>query len=190
MLAPADRFSQPQGPRPTPVPRWVPRLSLLGADLDRLHGAATTILETTGVNVHGTTMRQRLVQAGARPGEGVRVHLPLELVQQALGTAPSEVIVCDRHGRPLMPLAPRRLYFGTGSDLVNTRDLETGQRRPSALEDVARAARLCDALDEIDFVMSFGLPHDLPGGAAEPRQYGAMVRHTSKPVIMTSFSGL
>jgi trimethylamine--corrinoid protein Co-methyltransferase len=47
---------------------------------------------------------------------------------------------------------------------------------------------LCDALEEIDFVMSFALPNDVRGDV-EPSQYLALLKNTTKPVIMTSYSG-
>jgi len=112
------------------------------------------------------------------------------MVEEALSTAKRNVVVHNRLGEPVMPLGPHQIYFGTGSDLVYTRDVETAERRTSVLEDAARAARLCDALDEIDFVMSFALPEDVPNEDAEPQQYYALLHNTVKPVIMTSFSGL
>ncbi|MGD8969641.1 MAG: trimethylamine methyltransferase family protein, partial [Anaerolineae bacterium] len=66
----------------------------------------------------------------------------------------------------------------------------TGEHRKSRLDDVGRAARLCDAMDDIDFVMSFALPEDVPNEDAEPQQYYAILANTVKPVIMTEFSGL
>jgi trimethylamine--corrinoid protein Co-methyltransferase len=45
-------------------------------------------------------------------------------------------------------------------------------------------------LDDIDFVMSFALPEDVPNEEAEPQQYYAILQNTEKPVIMTEFSGL
>ncbi|MGD8624623.1 MAG: trimethylamine methyltransferase family protein [Anaerolineae bacterium] len=170
---------------------WKPQLTLLDrARIEELHGAATTILDRTGLNVHHEGLRLRLADAGARLGEGVRVYLPPALVEQALGTAKGDVVIYDRLGEPAMRLGPHQIYFGTGSDLIYTRDQETGERRKSTLDDVGRAARLCDALAEIDFVMSFALPSDVPNENAEPLQYQAIVENTIKPVIMTSFSGL
>ena len=169
---------------------WQAKLTLLNqARIEQLHGAATTILETTGLNVHHPEMRRKLAKAGARLGKGPRLYLPTRMVEAALGTARQEVIIYNRLGEPAMPLGPQQTYFGTGSDLIYTRDLATGERRKSNLDDVARAARLCDALDEIDFVMSFALPGDVPNEDAEPQQYYALLRNTTKPVIMTSFSG-
>ena len=147
---------------------WQPELTLLNqARMGQLHKAATTILETTGLNVHHPEMRRRLADAGAKLGSAPRVHLSPVMVERALASAKRHVIIHDRLGEPVMPLGAHQVYFGTGSDLVYTRDIDTGERRPSVLEDVARAARLCDALDEIDFVMSYSLPSDLPDPIAE-----------------------
>jgi trimethylamine--corrinoid protein Co-methyltransferase len=170
--------------------QYQPRLYLLSPEgIDDLDQAARTILESTGLNVHHPEARQLMMARGARAAEGARLVIPSSLVDRALGTAPREVTIYDRLGRPAMPLGPHRIYFGTGSDLMQTRDLDTGQRRPSTLSDVARAAHLCDALPEIDFVMSFALPHDVSEEDVEPQQYHAMVSSTTKPVIMTSYSG-
>jgi trimethylamine--corrinoid protein Co-methyltransferase len=170
---------------------WQPSLTLMNqARIEQLHDAATTILETTGLNVHHPEMRRKLADAGARLGQGPRVYLPAEMVEGALSTAKRDVVVYNRLGEPVMLLGPHQIYFGSGSDLVYTRDVETTERRPSVLEDAARAARLCDALDEIDFVMSFAVPSDVPNEDAEPQQYYAMVQNSTKPIIMTSFSGL
>lgn len=170
---------------------WRPRLTLLDQPrLERLHAAAKKILETTGLNVHHPEMRRKLAGAGARLGEGPHLTIPAEMIEHALGTAKRDMVIHNRLGEPVMPLGPHQIYFGTGSDLICTRDAETMERRASTLEDVAGAARLCDALDEIDFVMSFALPHDVPNEDVEPQQYCTLLRNTIKPVIMTSFSGL
>ena len=168
-----------------------PNLSLLGPEgIRRLHDAAVKILEDTGLNVHHPAMRQKLSDSGARLGDDVRVFLTGDLVGRALDTVCKSVVVHDRGGQPVMPLRPHQIYFGTGSDLVNTRDTETFHRRPSRLSDVSNAARLCDGLEDIDFVMSFGLPGDVPAPHIEPQQFYAMIANTTKPVLMTSYSGL
>jgi trimethylamine--corrinoid protein Co-methyltransferase len=170
---------------------WQPSLTLMNqARIEQLHNAATKILEETGLNVHHPEMRRKLGDAGAKLGEGPRVYLPAGMVKRALSTAKRDVVVHNRLGEPVMPLGPHQIYFGTGSDLINTIDAETLEHRDSLLKDVGRAARVCDALEEFDFVMSFSMPHDVPNEDAEPQQYYEMVHNTIKPVIMTSFSGL
>lgn len=170
---------------------WRPSLTLMSrVNVQQLHRAATTILEKAGLNVHHPEMRRELAANGARVGEGPRVYLPERMVEQALATAKRDVVIYNRLGEVAMPLGPHQIYFGTGSDLLFTRDVETSERRASALEDVARSARLCDALDEIDFVMSYALPAEVPNEDVEPQQYYALLSNTTKPIIMTSFSGL
>jgi trimethylamine--corrinoid protein Co-methyltransferase len=168
-----------------------PSLTLMDqTSIGLLHLSATTILEATGLNVHHPGLRQRLMEGGARLGEGPRVYITSEMVEQALGTARRDIVIYNRLGEPAMSLGPPQVNFGTGSDLVYTNDVATMQRRTSHLTDVAQASRLCDALDEIDFVMSFALPQEVPNEVAEPQQYLVMLTNTVKPVIMTSFSGL
>jgi trimethylamine--corrinoid protein Co-methyltransferase len=175
----------------TQVGRFKPSLTMMDSEkMESIHGAALQILEDTGLNVHHAGLRERLRASGARIGEGVRVYVPANLVEDALKTARKPVVVHDRNGEAVMPMGAHQIYFGTGSDLIFTRDHVTGERRYSLLEDVSQSAKLCDALPEYDFVMSFGLPSDIPNENAEPMQYYALLRNTTKPVIMTSFSGL
>lgn len=170
--------------------KWLPRLTLMNVSrIEELHDAAVSILSSTGLNVHHAGMRQKLAAEGAQLGDGPRVFISPELVDRALRTAMRDVVICNRLGEPVMPLGPYQSYFGTGSDLIYTRDLDSGQRREAVIADVARAALLCDALDEIDFVMSCALPTDVDGDV-EPVQYRAMVTNTVKPIIMTSYSGI
>lgn len=169
---------------------WRPSLTMMDQDkIEQLHNTAIDILRDIGLNVHHNDMRVKLEQAGATLGDEARVYLTSEMVAQALETAKKDVVIHNRLGEPVMPLGGHQIYFGTGSDLIYTYDAESGEHRSSLLDDVARSARLCDALDEIDFVMSFALPKDVPNENAEPQQYYAILHNTVKPVIMTSFSG-
>jgi trimethylamine--corrinoid protein Co-methyltransferase len=167
-----------------------PSLKLLKRpNIERIHESATAILEKTGLNVHHPVMRRKLGEAGATLGEGARTHIPARMVEKALKTAKHEVVLYNRLGKPVMPMGPHQIYFGTGSDLLYTRDGKS-ERRAATVEDVGQAARVCDALEDIDFVMSFALPKEAPERDIEPLQYYEQVRNTVKPVIMTSFSGL
>ena len=95
-------------------------------------------------------------------------------------------MVYDRAGEPAMDLGGYRSYFGNGSDVMHLHDLETGERRLGRMEDVAEAARLCDSLPEIDFVMSGAYPDGMDAGEAYPRQFRAMIPATTKPLVMTA----
>jgi trimethylamine---corrinoid protein Co-methyltransferase len=166
-----------------------PQLSFLSErELDDVHYASLEILENTGLNIHSEEARKLLLDAGAFIN-GINVKIPSHLVKYALGSAPNRVVMADRLGNRIMPLERNAIYFGTGSDLVNTIDLETGMRRPSRLSDVSDSARLCDALPNIDFIMSYCLPWDVPSGEIEVCQLLEILKNSTKPMIMTVFSG-
>ncbi len=97
--------------------------------------------------------------------------------------------MANRRGERRLFLENGRTYFGTGSDLKYTLDLHTRQHRQSTISDVAAAASVCDHLDNIDFIMSYGLPEDVPQTCIELHQLYAMLTHNSKKsIIMTSFN--
>ncbi len=68
---------------------------------------------------------------------------------------------------------------------IQTIDLDSGERRICTTEDIGRLARFCDALPNIDFVMSFGIAYDAPKGCNFVYQYEAMLLNTKKPIIVT-----
>ncbi len=126
-------------------------------------------------------------KAGAAVSDGNRVRIPAGLVERALSSAPRRVVLHDRRGRPVMPLEGARTWFGPGSDCLNIVDHRTGERRRAILQDVAEAARLCDALPNIHFVMSMFLPSDVPPDVADRLQFEAMLRNTVKPIVFVTY---
>jgi len=152
-------------------------------ECQKLHGASLQILECTGVRMHHPPAVDLLKKAGASVTEGNRVRIPGKLVEQALETAPGEVVLHDRHAKPVMPLGGYRTFFGTGSDCLNIVDHRTGERRKPLLQDVAEGITLCDALPNIDFVMCMFLPRDVPRMVADRYQMEVMLNGTSKPIM-------
>ncbi len=151
-----------------------------------IHSASLQVLQDVGTVVHHPEARRLLVQAGARLVEGNRVHLPADVVEAALRSAPSRISIYDRRGNPAMYLEGRRTFFGTGSDCPYLLDSFSGERRPFQEEDVHQAVTLVDGLEHIDFCMSMGhLP--MHGDQASYQvEYAAMLRHSSKPQVITA----
>jgi trimethylamine--corrinoid protein Co-methyltransferase len=167
-----------------------PKLTVLDSEqLNKLHEASLVILAETGVNVHAAEIRALLEDAGAEVQDALRVRISPELVAKALTTAPSRIDIYDRSGDKAMILEGANCYFGTGSDLEYTVDRRQ-QRRRSTLKDVERSARLCEKLSNIDFVMSYALPSEVPPLSIELEQLRVLLSNTTKPIIMTVFSGM
>ena len=159
--------------------------------LERIHHASLEILDRTGVCLHDQEAVDLLARAGVRVDEDRRARIPPGLVEWALSTAPRRVVLCDRHGRRVMPLERRNVFYGPGSDCPNILDHRTGQRRPGALRDIEEGIRLCDALPNIDFLMSLCVASDLEPATADRHQKRAMLTNSTKPILFvtTEFEG-
>ena len=90
-----------------------------------------------------------------------------------------------------MPLERNNVFYGPGSDCPNVIDVRTGERRPGTLQDIVEASRVCDALANMDFLMSFCVASDLPQETADRHQMRAMLMNSTKPILFvtTEFEG-
>ncbi len=147
---------------------------------------ALRLLEEVGCRVLCEEAIEILSQAGCDVRDHQRVKIPRKAVRESIEAAAKRIEVYNRRGRLAMTFRKDRCYYGTGSDCITTRDLYTGERRMSTKADVANLARFTDALPNMDFVMSFGIANDAPGGTNFVHQYDAMLRNTVKPIIVTA----
>lgn len=153
---------------------------------EKIHAASLEILERIGVRLHLQEAIDLLKKAGARV-EGDLVFVPHTLVEKALAAAPKQVTLHDRRGNPVMPLGGNRSFFGPGSDCLNIIDHRSGERRRPVIQDVIEGVTLCDALPNIDFVMSMLLPSDVNQAIADTYQMEAMLSYTTKPILYVSY---
>ena len=160
---------------------------LTDEQVQKIHAASLEILERIGVRLHLQEAIDLLKKSGAQVSDGNLVHIPPKLIERALSTVPKEVTLNDRNGNPVMPMGGARCFFGPGSDCLNIIDHRTGERRKPMLQDVIDGVRLCDALSNIDFVMSMVLPEDVDQTLADTYQMEVMLVHTIKPIILVSY---
>lgn len=166
--------------QPTPFLRWASE-----GQIEEIHFATLEVLERTGVKVDHPGALQLMKDAGCIVNDN-RVRIPGWLVEECLRLAPRKIVVANRKGERVMPLEKNRTYFGTGSDLPFTIDLETGERRRSAKKDVELACRVMDFLPNYDFVMSYAIASDTSPRVSDLHQLEAMVANTVKPMIVTA----
>ena len=158
---------------------------------ERIHNASLEILARTGVRLYEQEALDLLKKAGAFVSDGNRVRIPAGLVEKAFSTVPKRVTLYDRHGEPALYLEGHRCYYGTGSDCLFIRDHRTGDRRDPVLQDVAAAMTVCDALPNVDFVMSMFTPSDVAPYVFDRYAMEVMLNHTTKPIVFVNndFSG-
>ncbi len=155
------------------------------AQVELVHERTLELLEKTGVWVQSGEALEILGGAGCDISNPKRVKIPRKLVENAIASARRSIEVYGQDGHLAMTLQEGSCYYGTGSDCTHHIDLSSGRRRLSTKEDVGNLARFCDALPNIDFVMSMGIAHDAPPGTNFVHQYEAMLLNTAKPVIVT-----
>lgn len=167
--------------------RAIPECEMLTKEQKELvHENVIRILSQAGMRVLHPEARELLSEAGCSVEEGDIYRIPREIVERCVSGAPSRITVCNRCGEPWMELGGEEAYFGTGSDLLYFIDSRTMERRPCVLEDARNAARLADALDRIDFIMSFAYPSDEEPHRAFLMSFRAMVENSIKPIVCTS----
>lgn len=154
-------------------------------ECEQIHLASLEILWRVGLDVHDEKAREILAQGGAQV-EGIRVRIPEFMVTQALATAPKRLTLYNRAGQVTMRAGGYNTYYGGGSDCLNVLDHRTGLRRKPVLQDVVEAARLMDALPELDFVMSLLLPEDVDQRIYDRYQMEVMLNHTTKPIVFVT----
>ncbi len=159
--------------------------------VERLHHASLEILDRTGVRLFEPEALDLLKKKGVQIEDGNLVHIPPGLVEWALSVAPKRAVLCDRHGNRVMPMERNNVFFGPGSDCPNVIDVRNGERRPGTLQDIVDAVTVCDALPNIDFLMSFCIASDLPQETADRHQMRAMLMNSTKPILFvtTEFEG-
>jgi trimethylamine--corrinoid protein Co-methyltransferase len=169
-----------------PIPTKLPKLDILNQEqIKELHAATLEVLRQIGVKLEDSQARELLLSAGAWEDQD-RIKIPENMIIDALDSAPTRIPMHDRLGNLTMPLELGKVFFGTGSDTIYTHDKDTGERRRATNQDVQDFALLCDALDQIDFVMSMSNPVDVDPDDQYIHSFVSMLRGTTKPNVYTA----
>jgi trimethylamine--corrinoid protein Co-methyltransferase len=161
-----------------------------------IYRATLECLSSTGIHVHNAEARELLEKAGARVS-GVRVWIPPHIIQDAIATNPRSFALWGRPSggeaaalswRYRLQIVPERVYFGAGPTCTYFVDPDTGERRKTQRGDPGLAALVCDALDNMDYVMGLGLIDDVPHALAPVYEFAEMVVNTAKPVLPWAYS--
>lgn len=149
--------------------------------------AAFDVLANTGCRVQHAEALDMLEKAGAVVVDN-RVRVPRHIVAECIRTAPKGFTIFDREGNRAMEVEGRKSYYGTSTASPRTRDAFTGEMRETRVADIARGAKVADALPHIDWVMPMGSSQDVPDLAADVHEFEAVVTNTTKPIVFIGYS--
>jgi trimethylamine--corrinoid protein Co-methyltransferase len=172
-----------------------PQFRMLSEDqIEQIFHAALDVLSRVGTRVYGDEALALLSDAGclirdSGATEAVAsaiVHIPAWRVETALTTTPRQIVVAGRDRSRRIYLEKNTFHFGTGSDCPSLIDPFTDEVRKYTYQDVYNAARISDALPNIDFHMSLGLTSGVLPQTYDRPQFLAMLTGTSKPLVITA----
>lgn len=156
-------------------------------DIMRIHNASLEVLERTGIKCSNPEVVEAYRRAGAHIGDDGQIRPSRWLIEDAIFHAPSRIRLCGRDPARDLMLEGHRVYAGTGGSALNVIDIETGDRRPACLMDLARCARLVDALENVDFFMRPLTPGDVPRETVDIVKWYTAFQNTTKHVMGSAF---
>jgi len=155
---------------------------LTQAQLETLQGGTLRLLDEVGVHFPSQRALEIFADHGAQVDwETESVRIPPDLVRKAMSTAPRSFVLGGREERFDLLLDGNCSYLCSDGTGVHVVDPETRQMRPSCKEDVARMARVCDALPLISFYWPMVSAQDY-GRTAPLHQCHAGLTNTLKHV--------
>ena len=153
-------------------------------DMEKIHDRSLTILEKAGMRVRDAECRDLLLKAGAKSDSGdEKVRIPRQLVEECLRVAPSRFKLFRQDGTAIEIGTDSRVF---GSLILDPWiiDYATQLPRRPLLNDVARHARLGDALDNISFMYLMDMPtEDVGGNDSYVRVMETFAVNRTKPVM-------
>jgi len=165
---------------------FTPTLTFLSASgKAKIYAAALQVLAHTGMVLQHDGAAELLLNAGCRRNDQGMITMPAELVEKSLQGVPANIPMFNREGHHVMDLGGRWTYFGSGSDVMLHIDGKSRERTPTRIKDVIRSARVCDALPNIDFIMSLAHPHEIDPRRVYVESFATMVANTIKPILET-----
>jgi len=131
-----------------------PRLKYLTAvEREQLHDSTVEVLEKVGVRFHLQEAIDLLAAAGAEVDRSdLSARIPWRLVEEALASAPREVLLAARDPRRDVVLGDGSLTVCSDGTATYLLDDATGERLPGSAERLRTVMRLLDALPQCDYV--------------------------------------
>jgi len=123
---------------------------LKSEDIRKISDAAFEVLAESGMQVCSPIALDVFKSAGADVDQQTQiVKLSRGLVEDAIASNPSTVTLYSRDGKCDVVLEKNRVHYGTGGTAIYVLDPDTGERKPSTIEDVALNAKMVQTLENI-----------------------------------------
>jgi len=165
--------------------------SLTEDELFDIHLATLEVLEKTGILIETEEALEVFGGAGAEVDRRNKiVKIPPYLVEDAIRSAPSKVLLAGRDPRHDRVLEAGRVHFTNFSEGIEVVDPNSGQRRKPVKADLADAAKVIDYLPEIDVCEKAVGSSDVAPEVISLHNAEAMLSNTTKHCCVGPGNGL
>lgn len=163
----------------------IARLKFFDRDEEELvHAQSLKCLEKIGVMVKSPAVLKMLGKAGASIDEKRLVaKIPESMVREALKKAPKKIPLGARdpkHEKEI-PVASYPLLATTGL-AVYTRDISTGEKRPTTNKDLANFSVIADAMNGVDICWTTATASDVPQEALAVESLWTVLQNNTKHI--------
>jgi len=159
-------------------------------ELVDIHQATLEVLFDTGVFVEDAEARRLFAAAGcAVDDETKTVRIPPHVVEAAIRSAPSTLLLAGRDPANDFVMGPGRVGFTNFGEGIKIVDVETGELREPTKQDVGDSARVVDALPEVDVYERAIGAHEVPQSVVQLHNAEMAFTNTSKHVFMGPGNG-
>ena len=152
-------------------------------EIKKIHLATLEVMEKTGLYVGDNEAREILEGGGAKVDRktGI-VNFPPYLVEDCIRSAPPKIVQYGRDPKHDVVLEGKRVNFCTFGQGVSIMELD-GTVRSSVNEDVAKAALLTDAMEEVDVCERSLNAGDAPENVAPIHEAEVVFTKTTKHTV-------
>ncbi|MCW3490973.1 trimethylamine methyltransferase family protein [Dethiobacter alkaliphilus] len=157
---------------------------LSDTDIEKIHETTVSILQDPGVKVTNPEALQLFHDKGAHVDFAEKtVRIPRSMLEDAIASAPSRVILYGREEKNNLLLEGKRTYMGTGGTVLTVLDMDSGERRKAGIRDLIDLARLADQLDNVHFFMLPVFPAEADGDNVDVNRFWWALQNTTKHVM-------
>jgi trimethylamine--corrinoid protein Co-methyltransferase len=146
-----------------------------------IHRGALDILNDAGLMILNEEAREIYYSHGCEVDQKTNiVKMPPYLVEEAIASAPSEVLLAARNPDYDVILGGNRIHYTNFAVAIKMLDLETGKVRESTYQDLVESAVLVDATPDADIFFLSMTPRDIPARVQDLSAAEAGFTNTSK----------
>ncbi len=151
------------------------------AEIRQIHNATLETLTEMGMHITNDEALDIFADAGADVDkDSGRVKIPPYMIDDAVRSAPPEVLLAGRDPENDVVVGDSRVNFTTFGAGVHIIDHETGEFRDTTKQDVADTALLADYLDQVDVYSHAVTGGDCPADNVDLHEAEAFLSNTSK----------